>query len=47
MDSDIRQLRSKQILMVRVLWRGRSEREATWEEESAMRRLYPNLFRGT
>jgi hypothetical protein len=28
----------------KVLWSNHSEREATWEKESALREKYPNLF---
>ncbi|PKU59780.1 hypothetical protein MA16_Dca025920 [Dendrobium catenatum] len=41
---DVRKLRSKQIPMVKVQWKHRTAREATWEKESDMRRLYPYLF---
>ncbi|XP_020684049.1 uncharacterized protein LOC110100742 [Dendrobium catenatum] len=41
---DVRKLRSKQIRMVKVQWKHRTAREATWEKESDMRRLYPYLF---
>ncbi|KAI0498751.1 hypothetical protein KFK09_019643 [Dendrobium nobile] len=40
---DIRNLRSKQIPMVKVQWKHRTAREATWEE-SDMRQAYPYLF---
>ncbi|PKU62842.1 uncharacterized protein LOC110111938 [Dendrobium catenatum] len=41
---DVRKLRSKEILMVKVQWRHRTAREATWEKESDMRKSYPYLF---
>ncbi|XP_020699425.1 uncharacterized protein LOC110111764 [Dendrobium catenatum] len=41
---DIRKLKSKQIPIVKVQWKHRTAREATWEKESDMRQLYPNLF---
>ncbi|PKU67317.1 hypothetical protein MA16_Dca022762 [Dendrobium catenatum] len=40
---DVRKLRSKQIPMVKVQWKHRTAREATWEE-SDMRQSYPYLF---
>ncbi|PKU62431.1 hypothetical protein MA16_Dca028849 [Dendrobium catenatum] len=41
---DVRKLRSKQIPMVKVQWKRRTAREATWEKESDMRQSYPYLF---
>ncbi|KAI0511964.1 hypothetical protein KFK09_012598 [Dendrobium nobile] len=41
---DVRKLRSKQIPMVKVQWKHRTAREATWEKESDMRQSYPYLF---
>ncbi|KAI0530867.1 hypothetical protein KFK09_000415 [Dendrobium nobile] len=41
---DVRKLRSKQIPMVKVQWKHRTAREATWEKESDMRKSYPYLF---
>ncbi|PKU66510.1 hypothetical protein MA16_Dca006838 [Dendrobium catenatum] len=41
---DVQKLRSKQIPMVKVQWKFRMAREATWEKESDMRELYPSLF---
>ncbi|PKU61357.1 hypothetical protein MA16_Dca026817 [Dendrobium catenatum] len=41
---DVRKLRSKQISMVKVQWKHRTAREATWEKESDMRKSYPYLF---
>ncbi|PKU76703.1 hypothetical protein MA16_Dca001308 [Dendrobium catenatum] len=41
---DVCKLRSKQILMVKVQWKHRTAREATWEKESDMRKSYPYLF---
>ncbi|PKU82522.1 hypothetical protein MA16_Dca020085 [Dendrobium catenatum] len=41
---DVRKLRSKEILMVKVQWKHRTAREATWEKESDMRQSYPYLF---
>ena len=44
MDREVRQLRSKAIPMVKVLWSNHSDREATWELETDMRAKYPFLF---
>ncbi|XP_028554454.1 uncharacterized protein LOC110107285 [Dendrobium catenatum] len=41
---DVRKLKSKQIHMVKIQWKHRITREATWEKESDMRQLYPHLF---
>ena len=43
-DSQIRQLRSKQIPMVKVMWRNGGVEEFTWETEREMRQTYPYLF---
>ncbi|XP_020696078.2 uncharacterized protein LOC110109379 [Dendrobium catenatum] len=40
---DMRKL-NKQIPMVKVQWKHRTAREATWEKESDMRQLYPHIF---
>ena len=37
-------LRRKTTPVVKVLWSGQTEREATWETEDSMRRHYPELF---
>ncbi|KAI0496377.1 hypothetical protein KFK09_022693 [Dendrobium nobile] len=41
---DVRKLRNKEIPMVKVQWKHRTAREATWEKESDMRKSYPYLF---
>ena len=43
-DTQIRQLRTKRIPMVKVLWRSQSVEECTWETEEDMRQKYPYLF---
>ncbi|KAJ9189065.1 hypothetical protein P3X46_000398 [Hevea brasiliensis] len=43
-DYQVRQLRSKQIPMIKVLWRSQSVEECTWESERDMRSKYPYLF---
>ena len=43
-DQEMKQLRSKVIPMVKVLWRNDSIEEMTWETEASMRNLYPYLF---
>jgi len=44
LEASVKQLRSKRIPLVKVLWRGSSIEEATWEREDAMRMHYPTLF---
>ena len=41
---EVRQLRSKTIPLVKVLWQHHGIEEATWEPEAAMRDQYPELF---
>ncbi|XP_019261789.1 PREDICTED: uncharacterized protein LOC109239656 [Nicotiana attenuata] len=43
-DRQVRKLRSKEIMFVKVLWRNHTVEEATWEIEDAMRVKYPHLF---
>ena len=40
----VRQLISKIIPMVKVLWRSNNVEEHTWETEAEMRAVYPYLF---
>ena len=41
---DMRKLRSRAILIVKVRWRHCSVEEATWETEQEMREQFPDLF---
>ena len=41
---EIKELRNKKILLVKVLWRNHKTEEATWESEETMRQQYPQLF---
>ena len=43
-DYQVRQLRSKTIPMVKVLWRSNNVEEHTWETESEMRAKYSLFF---
>ena len=43
-DSRVKQLRGKEIPLVKVIWRGVSGEDATWELEDQMREAYPALF---
>ncbi|GMP74111.1 hypothetical protein CsSME_00031630 [Camellia sinensis var. sinensis] len=40
----VKQLRNKTIPMVKVEWRERYGKEATWEKEEEMQQQYPHLF---
>ncbi|GAV71219.1 Chromo domain-containing protein [Cephalotus follicularis] len=44
LDRRIKQLRSKTILLVKVLWQYQGVEEATWEREDDMQANYPQLF---
>ncbi|KAG8499167.1 hypothetical protein CXB51_005608 [Gossypium anomalum] len=43
---EVKRLRNKSIVLVKVLWNRHGVDEATWEPEEAMRKQYPNLFAG-
>jgi hypothetical protein len=43
-DKEVRRLRSKDIVSVKVLWKGPPGEETTWESEEVMRANYPHLF---
>ena len=43
-DQEIKQLRNKVILMVKVLWRSDTIEETTWEIEAFMKKYHPYLF---
>ena len=40
----VKQLHSKMIPLVKVLWHNQHREEATWEREDEMRMRYPYLF---
>ncbi|XP_070005537.1 uncharacterized protein [Nicotiana sylvestris] len=44
LDKQVRKLRNKEIVSVKVLWRNQQVEEATWEAEEEMRKKYPHLF---
>ncbi|XP_048489752.1 uncharacterized protein LOC125491702 [Beta vulgaris subsp. vulgaris] len=44
LDCREKQLRSKVIPMVKILWANHTSSEATWEVEDQMRTKYPHLF---
>ena len=43
-DREVRQLRGKEIVLVKVVWVGPTGESATWESESRMKVSYPELF---
>ena len=44
LDRKMKTLRTKEISLVKVLWRNQKTEEATWEREDTMRANYPELF---
>ncbi|WMV23892.1 hypothetical protein MTR67_017277 [Solanum verrucosum] len=44
LDRQVRKLRTKEIALVKVLWRNQFVEEATWEAEEDMKKRYPHLF---
>ena len=45
LDYQERVMRRRTVPFVKVLWKGHSEREATWELEESIREKYPHLFK--
>jgi len=45
-DRDVKSLWNKEIPLVKVVWKGSPDGEATWELESEMLNQYPQLFSG-
>ena len=43
-DRQVRQLRTKEIPMVKILWSNHTVEDYTWKTEAAMRDSYPYLF---
>ncbi|XP_050890676.1 uncharacterized protein LOC127096099 [Lathyrus oleraceus] len=43
-DREVKQLRGKKIVLVKVVWGGPTGGNVTWELESQMRESYPELF---
>jgi len=41
---EVKELRNKQIPLVKVLWRHHNTEKATWESEETMRQQFPQLF---
>ncbi|TYK04678.1 pol protein [Cucumis melo var. makuwa] len=42
---EVKKLRSREISLVKVIWRNHGVEEATWEREEDMRAQYPELFK--
>ena len=43
-DHEVKQLRNREIPMVKVVWKNHGVEEATWETVEKMERAYPQLF---
>jgi hypothetical protein len=43
-DREVKRLRNKDITIVKVIWGGPVSEHATWELESRIKELYPELF---
>ena len=44
LDREVKQLRNKQVPLVKVLWQHHDMEEAIWKPESTIRAQYPQLF---
>ena len=44
MAREVKQLRNKQVLLVKVLWQHHGKEEATWEPKATMRVQYLQLY---
>ncbi|XP_071928046.1 uncharacterized protein [Coffea arabica] len=44
LEREVKELRSKRIPLVKILWKNHGIEEATWELEEDMQRKYPELF---
>nr|XP_016506379.1 PREDICTED: uncharacterized protein LOC107824156 [Nicotiana tabacum] len=43
-DRQVRRLRSKDLMTVKVVWKNHPSEEATWKDEKVMQTKYPHLF---
>ena len=43
-DRQVHQLRTKEILMLKVLWSNHTVEDCTWETKAVMQESYPYLF---
>ncbi|XP_059281553.1 uncharacterized protein LOC132035295 [Lycium ferocissimum] len=44
LDRQVKRLRNKDMISVKVLWRNNNREEMTWEAEEHMKKKYPHLF---
>ena len=44
LDRQVRQLQTKNVASVKVLWRNKNVEEVTWEAEEEIKVKYPHLF---
>ncbi|WMV32501.1 hypothetical protein MTR67_025886 [Solanum verrucosum] len=44
LDRQVRKLRTKEVALVKVVWRNQFVKEATWDAEEDMKKRYPHLF---
>ena len=44
LDREVRKLRSREIVSIKVQWKNRPVEESTWEKEANMQERYPHLF---
>ncbi|PKU78227.1 hypothetical protein MA16_Dca026885 [Dendrobium catenatum] len=44
LEFNVKQLRSREISFVKVLWKHGLEKNTTWEKKTEMRKRYPHLF---
>ncbi|KAL3363282.1 hypothetical protein AABB24_012529 [Solanum stoloniferum] len=47
LDRQVKKLRNKEVVSVKVLWRNQLVEGGTWEAEADMKSLYPHLFPST
>ena len=44
LDRQVCKLRTKEVVLVKVLWRIQFVEEVTWKTEKDMKKIYPHLF---
>ena len=44
LDRQVRKLRNKEVVSVKVLWHNVTKEEVTWDAEELMKKKYPQLF---
>ena len=44
LDRQVRKLRTKEVVAIKVLWRNQFFEKVTWEAEEDMKQRYPHLF---